>query len=319
MSSADEHRDPDVDTAWRAASRDQPPPALDSAITAAARRAVGAGPKSPHAPRAWWPVAAAAVVAVVAIGIVEMTPPEQIAPRELAPAAQAPAPTAEPAARQDTLRDEHAPATAIEPQPVPPRRVEAPRKVERAAPPIRGDVPAAAPEATPEAASDATRQRASGGAREGAKPGVPFPASPSDASPAMSAAAPPVDRFTAVPPAAKARQDALPPASAGPPPSPAPFAEDERKTSAGAAGALAARREAAPSNAQPALAKRAQDSAVAQDVPEPRTVDEWVRLIRRLKADGRNDLAAKELAAFRARYQERADALLPADLREVKP
>jgi hypothetical protein len=55
------------------------------------------------------------------------------------------------------------------------------------------------------------------------------------------------------------------------------------------------------------------------DEAQPRTVDEWIRLIRRLKAEGRNDLAAKELAAFRTRYQERADALLPADLRDFKP
>jgi hypothetical protein len=68
-----------------------------------------------------------------------------------------------------------------------------------------------------------------------------------------------------------------------------------------------------------ALAKRAQDNAAVQDEFRPRTVDEWIGLIRRLKAEGRNDLAAKELAAFRARYQERADALLPADLRDAKP
>jgi hypothetical protein len=68
-----------------------------------------------------------------------------------------------------------------------------------------------------------------------------------------------------------------------------------------------------------ALAKRAQDSAAVQDEAQPRTVGEWIRLIRRLKAEGRNDLAAKELAAFRNRYQDRADALLPADLRDARP
>src|SRR6478672_12664177 len=98
MNPADDHRDPDVDAAWRAANRDQPPPALDAAIAAAARRAVGAGPKSPQAPRAWWSVAAAAVVAVVAIGIVEMTPPDEIVPKEISPAA----PPAEPPSGQDT-------------------------------------------------------------------------------------------------------------------------------------------------------------------------------------------------------------------------
>jgi hypothetical protein len=37
-----------------------------------------------------------------------------------------------------------------------------------------------------------------------------------------------------------------------------------------------------------------------------------------LQTEGRKDEVAKELAAFRAEYKERADALLPADLRETK-
>jgi hypothetical protein len=134
----------------------------------------------------------------------------------------------------------------------------------------------------------------------------------------MNATAP-ADRLSAAPASPKMRQQP-PPSSAGAsaPQAPAPFAEDERKTSP-AAGALAARREFAPSNGPPALAKRAQDSAAVAGEGEPRTVDEWIRLIRRLKAEGGNDLAAKELAAFRTKYQERAEALLPADLRDAKP
>jgi hypothetical protein len=37
-----------------------------------------------------------------------------------------------------------------------------------------------------------------------------------------------------------------------------------------------------------------------------------------LQSEGRKDDVTKELAAFRAEYKERADALLPADLREAK-
>jgi len=199
MNPADEHRDPDVEAAWRAASREQPPPALDAAITAAARRAVGAGPKHLDAPRTWWPIAAAAVVAVVAIGIVEMTPPEEVAPT-LMPAAPQPLaePASQPPGRQDTMREQRAPAHA--------------------------------------------------------------------------------------------------------------------------AGALASRSEPASSDKPQPLAKRARDDEVKkQKDAQPRTVDEWIGLIRRLKAQGRNDLVAKELTAFRARYGERADALLPADLRDTKP
>jgi hypothetical protein len=320
MNPADDHRDPDIDAAWRAANRDQPPPALDAAIAAAARRAVGAGPKSPQAPRAWWPVAAAAVVAIVAIGIVEMTPPDEILPKEISPAAPQATPPVELSSRQDTARDQRAAAPAAVLQPTPSGRIEAPRKVERAAPPIRADAPAAAAEATPEPASEATRQREPAAPREAAKPGVPFPASPSDASPATNAAAPPAaDRLSAAPASPKLREQ-TPPSSAGASAQQAlaPPAEGERKTSPAAAAAPAARREAAPSNGEPTLAKRAHDSAAVTD-EAPRTVDEWIRLIRRLKAEGRNDLAAKELAAFRTRYQERADALLPADLRDFKP
>ena len=58
--------------------------------------------------------------------------------------------------------------------------------------------------------------------------------------------------------------------------------------------------------------KLAKDSA-------PRPADEWIRLIRKLQSEGRNDDAVKELTAFRAAYKERADALLPADLRAIKP
>jgi hypothetical protein len=137
----------------------------------------------------------------------------------------------------------------------------------------------------------------------------------------MNAAAPPAaDRLTAAPASPKLREQTQPSnAGASAPQAPAPLAEDERKTSPAAAGAPVARREAAPSSGEPGLAKRAKDSAAVTDEGPPRTVDEWIRLIRRLKAEGRNDLAAKELAAFRTRYQERADALLPADLREIKP
>ena len=49
-----------------------------------------------------------------------------------------------------------------------------------------------------------------------------------------------------------------------------------------------------------------------------RSVEEWIKRIRDLKNEGRLDEAAKELAAFRNEYRERADALLPADLRAMK-
>jgi hypothetical protein len=70
-------RDPRFDAAWRNASNEEPPPDLDAAIRAAARREVGAKPQSLAAHAAtrsrhrWWPLAAAATVAVIAIGVVQ--------------------------------------------------------------------------------------------------------------------------------------------------------------------------------------------------------------------------------------------------------
>ena len=60
--------DRDIVATWRAASRDEPPAALDDAIRAAARRAVGAGPSRARHMRTW-PLAAAAVMAVLAVGL----------------------------------------------------------------------------------------------------------------------------------------------------------------------------------------------------------------------------------------------------------
>jgi len=74
--------DPAFDAAWRAASSEAPPPALDAAILAAARRAVDAGPQRTRDAlrpgRWWWPLAAAATIGVLAIGILQLAPPDQL-------------------------------------------------------------------------------------------------------------------------------------------------------------------------------------------------------------------------------------------------
>lgn len=83
--------------AWSAASREQPPPAVDAAIRAAARRAVNAGPGRGR--RHWlYPLGAAATVAVLAVGIAQLTPPERVALTSAdSSTALQPAPTAAPA------------------------------------------------------------------------------------------------------------------------------------------------------------------------------------------------------------------------------
>ena len=74
-----DERDSEIASTWRAASRDEPPAALDNAIRAAARRAVGAGPSRARHMRTW-PLAAAAVMAVFAVGLLQLTAPEQVTP-----------------------------------------------------------------------------------------------------------------------------------------------------------------------------------------------------------------------------------------------
>ena len=49
-----------------------------------------------------------------------------------------------------------------------------------------------------------------------------------------------------------------------------------------------------------------------------RSVEDWIKLIRDLRAEGKLAEATKELAAFREAYGERADSLLPQDLRDLK-
>ena len=50
----------------------------------------------------------------------------------------------------------------------------------------------------------------------------------------------------------------------------------------------------------------------------PLPVAEWLALIRKLRADGRTDEAAKELAAFRLAHPDEARRL-PDDLRDWRP
>ena len=73
-------RDRRLDAAWSTASREEPPPALDAAIRAAARRAVDAAPRGRPSKHWWYPLAAAATVALLAVGIAQLTPPERVAP-----------------------------------------------------------------------------------------------------------------------------------------------------------------------------------------------------------------------------------------------
>jgi hypothetical protein len=313
--------DRELDAAWRVASREEPAAALDAAIRAAARRAVDAGPARARHAR-WWPLAAAAAVAVIAVGIMQVTPPEQVTPTIVAdstPLAGA------------TKKDLDKPAAPAPPATVAPARsVAEPAadavSAERAANVLRKQL-AQAPAVTQPVAGGALEEKekraAAPSGTESANIGAQFAAAPERdralkskvemaAAPAESAA--PVARsepFPASPSAARSATNAPAPAA---PPAAVAAAKPMAATSA---GALAARADEGQSSGPRALDKVAADGERAKDAA-PRPADEWIKLIRRLKSEGRNEEAVKELAAFRAAYKDRSDALLPADLREAK-
>jgi hypothetical protein len=312
-------RDRRLDAAWSAASREEPPPSLDAAIRAAARRAVDAAPRPKRDKHWWYPLATAATVAVLAVGILQLTPPEQVAPTIVADMTVAPREAnkdvARPVAPADTKTVEPSAAiTAPSPAatPSPPAQAPARRAREAATGSVAGErAPAPASESdTLKQSLAAKREFAAQDKLASAKPDI------AAANTAPSSAAAPA-------PVAPPRSEPFP-AAAAPEPRRDAYA-DERKAAANApAGAAAPQvaRSAAGSSAEEAQMRERTAAAKVATVKAKegaaRSVEEWIKRIRDLKNAGHQDEAAKELAAFRNEYGERADALLPADLRAMK-
>lgn len=343
-------RDPALERAWRAQSREAPPPELDRAILAAAHRAVGSGPqdagKTPAAtrPQRWWmPLAAAATIGVVAIGVMQSLPDEQL--------------VSTPPERAAAMKNER----RIE------DKVAAPAPAQSAAKPQeeiaqkeKQDVPAAAPVPTPSPRRDAVlaeKGRANVSGKLASAP-EPFPASPAApkteldsakvAPPAGASGGAPADAVAPVPKAAPAmemqerkdagllrqQEPAAAKAPAAPPPPPAQAAAGSVSSFAQAPASPPTTRPMAPS--PPAMmAKRARESSdtrsetSAVEANEPaknladadeyrakaRDPDAWIVQIRKLRDEGRTADALRELREFRARVTD-AEKRLPADLRD---
>lgn len=277
-------RDQRLDAAWRLASHEEPPPALDDAIRAAARHAVDAALGRGSNKHWWYPLAAAATVAVLAVGIARLTPPAQVAPTVGAET---------PGVQREARQDAELKSAALDAKPG-----DSPVAAPAAPPPPAANLPAKAADSVASPISTRDRPRsAAGDLKERAVAAEPA-LSPLEKLPGTGAAA---ARSQPFPVAPEAGSDA--------------YAQERALAQSAPAGAAAGPR-LQPSRMT--TAKVAPGSEAKAQAAPALGVAEWIRRIRELKSEGRADEAAKELAAFHAAYGERADALLPADLQPSK-
>jgi len=317
-------RDDVLGKAWRAQSQDLPPPALDTAILAAAHRAVGSGPRDAGKqameatrPQRWWmPLAAAATIGVVVIGILQVAPhaPVDALIGERADSSERAARKAEaPNVAPPVASSATAPVPAIPPTPpvavgvpapVPaapaPQKqamvTESPRAPRAAVPqPFPADAGAKKLEADSASREEERKNAAEVSRKDGADSGAAggvATAPPPPAAPAMAQRA----RAAAAPPAALGKLDSRMRENS--------TARDE--ATASSAPAAASTRQAPSELTSAELQQRARD-------PEA-----WIAEIRALRNSGRNAEAAAQMREFR-RYVPEAESRLPADLREWYP
>lgn len=167
-SDSDPVRDPGLDAAWNALSREEPPDALDARILAAAHRAVGAAPQRTEVREAtrperwWWPLAAAASIGAVAFGLLQVIGPQS-----------ADVPLAERAVVSDV---------PMQSLPSAPPAARPALEQARVAPPMPATAPEPAPSAPPALAQDAAAPReAMGKAAVGGVAPAPAAAAPATA------------------------------------------------------------------------------------------------------------------------------------------
>jgi hypothetical protein len=319
--------DPALARAWREASGEQPRETLDDAIRAAARRAVHAGPRRPAASlvQRWrLPLSIAALVVVSAsislmISQRDAHLPSADAERvTVGKTKQAAAPT-EPAAAEESTRDEarlgaqEAPPPAT-PMPLQSRAAASGKaevradgaKLERTAP--MGSQPAIRGERSPPSVAAPDLPTA-----EQPSAGVARPVAPSDVQASQAGAAP--APLQPAPETAKL----VAPSTRAVEPEPGSSRVPARDASAEAerrAPSTELKHEASP----PAASARAK-AQMSPAAPEQHAADgnqadalpplEWIERIRELRRGGHRAEAEASLKAFRERYP---DYVLPADL-----
>jgi len=272
-----EHEDPRVSAGYQALGREHPPEALDAAILAASRRAVGAGPRRGPLRRWALPVSIAAVV-VLTMSLVVRIELERPDLETATPVPVAPQVLEEKAAQRADKKEADA---AL-----------AKRNAQPAAKP-KSQALEAAPAPAPSAPAEVERARGEGQVMRA--PAAPAPA--------------PARQFVPEPPAAGA-----PAPAASSAPSALGAASAPAGASEAPAARLSSENEGAGRTAnQAALEDRAKASAdtVGKRDESPRA---WLERIARLRREGRVKEADESLADFRKRYP---DYEIPKDLREA--
>jgi hypothetical protein len=278
-------RDPRFDAAWRSVSSEAPPAALDTAILAAAHREAGARPqrvddhvREATRPERWWfPLAAAATIGAIALGLLQIvgTDPITMVVSDMPPGTT-------PVAREAAAKPSPAPAAAIDANPA----------TEIIAPLPTAPGPSRAQRA------ERARSEPKVARSESVAPEAPTSVTDSAASTPGTGASPPREALRTEIPTAVGRAAGAPaPRAAMPPRSPEP------------AALMGAAKLAAP-----AIDRATMDTARdRRDAGTALPVAEWIALIRKLRDEGRDDEAAKELTAFRNLHPDH-EQLLPSDL-----
>lgn len=324
----DGERDQALDRIYRAAGREEPPPHLDAALRAAARRGAGAGPRALSALRAWHVPVSLAAVLVLSVSVVILMREEggeALLHRE-APATRDPSAPRAPAARPQPAAPKASSTVPATPDAVDSTAgrgasVESGTgALSRDRSPSRPKLAQRAPEPfqrAPEAAGRPPAERAGGAdlgaggsAAPAATPGIGATggySDPPEAAPAAKAASPLEDAVGA----ARGMGAEAPMARSGAAPAAGPGSvrEAAREDRSRVAESQDSRRTEAPA-APPASESAQSRPAISPEVAtmakalhgQPR--EKWLERIRELRDQGRRAEAEELLVEFKRRFPD---------------
>jgi hypothetical protein len=265
---------------YRGLPREEPPPALDAAVLAAARRSVASTPT-----RRWAAPAALAAVLVLSVGVTlrvaEERPDAQLQPAVPPPQAPVEAAPAEKVAEAPSVR-------------IPDTSVSKDLPAQEAQPPARPRAAAPAAERRAPTPPQATRAEDRAAARPPADPPITFAPSP--------------------------RADSAPPPPAISPPDPAAQSAPSERPAARAEARPAAPAMSPAAGASDVRMQRLSKSASAESSLAPaaaQTPEAWLERIAQMRAQGRHKEADESFAEFRRQHPDYAIA--PQMLEKIAP